>query len=758
MIQRAKVGRYFCNQSDYMAKELFDKLTWSNIDNVGTNAVNFIDDDTCEIKLKYNTNDFNKAYTYIYKISDGVINSYWFAQDVKLKGRDFIILSLKKEWWLTYFVQNTQIYNDLLNTEISFIRSPFFESWMLNFEDPLLTGIISGSNRTTRLNGQQYWALNEELPDNTPSSDKIHYWFRKGEWGQPKWNSQLNNYAVFVFPAGMMDNTKFNFPQPDGSSGARAKFEDLVFFAPIPNAFNHTWNSNYSNSDKIWFNYDPLGSGTSRTLETANHLIPKMTDGDGSDGVEYKKYFVGYYIGAPANNFVFSTPMIAALGQINNKNWWDAYQYPAHRPIAGFVIPYKSVVPIVSGIPDITGGAIIGGQQLGSGFYPRYFNDPQPNIYTLNYLDTKMNGASVKYGSLIAGSRYASGRKMFMSDGYQNKNNYISSGIQTMQLLLSWNGRFILNKRTNYTSLPNNCETHTHFIDWPTIYFPMQLPVANDGYNNWLAANKNQLQAAQLQADVSTTLGLFMALMTGILAVGAAPFSGGSSLLLAGAGIGAASTFTSGLVKNQQIAAQYKDAKASSHVQISNVLDDGLNHVVKQWQYFSTNGGAGNFMCLEMTGKETWEIDSYSPNATNFTKLNNIIFYNGFYGQVSRPINNKPSSIHCAFFQANDVGLFNKISDAVFKTSTTANGVFIKPDAINKLVDALTNGMRLWQSNPSTINIDLKTGKEGSKEIEMHQIEPVNQSMPDSAVISLLTCLHKCIESQLNEQANQRIE
>ena len=57
----------------------------------------------------------------------------------------------------------------------------------------------------------------------------------------------------------------------------------------------------------------------------------------------------------------------------------------------------------------------------------------------------------------------------------------------------------------------------------------------------------------------------------------------------------------------------------------------------------------------------------------------------------------KPGNMHCCFFQADDVGLFNKISDAVFRDDNSNNPTheFIKPAYVQALADALTNGMRL---------------------------------------------------------------
>ena len=771
-LQIAKVTRYFHNQTDFMAKELFDTLQWGDIGLNGTAALNFIDDDHGELKITSDTHTFPEPFSYIYRYRDNhsVTYSYWYATDIKMRGQDFVILSVTKNWWLTAFVQNPRIYKNLIQTEITWIRSPFFKTWMLDVEDPLLSGVLENSTRKAWQNAQQYWVYNEIVKSlytvQTPRAAIQHWWFRKGQWGQTSTNSSLNNYAVFIIPQqdiydpskGIristlnLDGTSTLLKAGSESSNARAAtLQDLLVMVPVMNAFDQSYKTSVSRNKEIYMNFDPAGfDGNSASSTTDNAILNYILR---AADQKWSTYFKGYFIGIPPVGIADTAPVVLRTDKYDTNEWTDSQRF---KGLYGFAVPLKEGIAFGSLIPDITDGARIGGQQLGTVFFPRYLNDPQPNILLLNYLDTKMNGASVKYGSLIAGARKSpDSRRLYLSDGYASKNDYVDRGIQTMQLYLTWNGRFMINKRTNYTSIRNHCEQYTYFQQWPTIYLPTPIPNATSEYNDWLKANNNQLQTAKQQAQLTTQMGLFMGLMTATAAV-TAPATAGTSTLLLGGLAASGSALVQGNFKQQQINAQYRDAANSLGSQVSQVADSGIEHVVKQWFYFSNNGG---FNCLELTGKETWEIDSYEPNANNFSKLNNVIFFNGFYGTVSSAIFYKPSGMHCAYFQANDNGLFNKISDAVFKDDNSNNPAheFIKPSYVQALTDAFNTGMRLWYSNPATINMDLATKQRGVSTIE-YEANDRTISMPNSAISSMLTCQHLIVKDKIiaNEQSSSQ--
>lgn len=119
----------------------------------------------------------------------------------------------------------------------------------------------------------------------------------------------------------------------------------------------------------------------------------------------------------------------------------------------------------------------------------------------------------------------------------------------------------------------------------------------------------------------------------------------------------------------------------------------------------------------------------------------------------------KPGNMHCCFFQADDVGLFNKISDTIFKQDESNNPAheFIKPAYVQALTDALTNGMRLWYSNPATIDLDLTTKQKGVSTIE-YEVADKPITMPNSAISSMLTCQHLIVKDKIivNEQSSNQ--
>lgn len=761
-LQIAKVTRYFHNQTDFMAKELFDTLSWTDIGSKGTAALNFIDDDRGELKITSDTHTFVEPFSYIYRYKDNhnVTYSYWYATDIKMRGQDFVILSVTKNWWLTAFVQNPRIYKNLIQTEITWIRSPFFKTWMLDVEDPLMKGVVSGSTRRTTICSYNYWNLNEALLPNSHNFSKIHWYFRKSDRNsEERWfASTLNNYAVFVIPATaygpMGRDNKLWVLKNDGTA---TKFtmrnfgQELVFLVPYTNPYlPESWSDEWE-AQRLSIGYSSAGDNYYQFERRTTNI--QMFDNLLKDA-EWGKYFKGFFTGPPATSFTY----------------WGLFRYgPANtnvisaNPIGyvGYYFPLRENTALNAMLPDITRGARIGGQQLPEPIIVRYFNDPQPNVYILNYLDAIMNGAKVRYGSLIAGARKASGRNAYMSDGYENKNNYTTSGIQTMRLLLAWNQRFIMSKRTNYTSiapLPDNINGYAYFNEWPIIYFPFQQPSASDDYDKWLAANRSQMQTAANQAALNTSIGVLTALVAGAGLL-AAPVTGGTSLALTGTAIGGATTALSGIHKQEQINAQYQDARNSLGSTYNNVVDEGLLWLIREAQYYSSQPLQGGWLSILFRYSDTWLLDTYEPIATNFTKLNNVIFFNGFYGAVSSAISYKPANMHCCFFQANDEGLFNKISDAIFKNDGSNNPAheFIKPAYIQALTNAFNNGMRLWYSNPSRIHIDLATGLEGSSEIMYHP-EEAKQPMPNYAIGSVLMATHNDIRDELeaNEQSSNQ--
>ena len=767
-LQIAKVTRYFHNQTDFMAKELFDTLQWGDIGLNGTAALNFIDDDHGELKITSDTHTFPEPFSYIYRYRDNhsVTYSYWYATDIKMRGQDFVILSVTKNWWLTAFVQNPRIYKNLIQTEITWIRSPFFKTWMLDVEDPLMRGVLQNAPRRVTMNLEQYWSVNERMLAPVSQDVKIHWWFKKGEENMAAAASQLNRYAVFIIPATAIgepgvrvatlnvDGTATTLVSVKSAANARKnQNKDMVVLIPVMNSFAQNYKGVISADIELYMNYDVAGgTGTSRSTRTENAALTHVLS---DTSAKWSTYFKGYWIGPPAWSFNWTTPVCLRTDTTTSNDWWNRDQF---KGLFGFWFPINEGVPLQGFIPDLTRGANIIGQQLPTPIIVRYFNDPQPNVYILNYMDTRMNGAKVRYGSLIAGARKWNNGSWsnFISDGYGNRNDYVTSGIQTMQLFLTFNGRFIINKRTNYTSLQNNAEQGSYFQSWPTIYLPLPLPVVNNDYDEWLKSNRNQLDAAKNQADMTTMLGMFMGLMTIIGGIS----SGGLTAPLTLAGLaGSVGTATSGYFKNQQINAQYADAARSLGSSITSAADESIQQTAREYHYFQNGSSRGDFFTNNPVYKEGWEFDSYVCNAENFTKLNNIIFFNGFYGTISSAMVYKPGNMHCCFFQADDVGLFNKISDAVFRDDNSNNPTheFIKPSYVQALTDAFNTGMRLWYSNPATIDLDLATKQRGVSTIE-YEANDRTISMPNSAISSMLTCQHLIVKDKIiaNEQSGSQ--
>lgn len=629
---------------------------------------------------------------------------------------------------------------------------------MLDVEDPLMKGVVSGSTRRTSISEYTYWQLNEELMPNANNDYKIHWYFRKSARDtEHRWfSSTLCNYAVFVIPAtayGPMgrDNKLWILT----NDGRAQKFvmgnfgQELVFLVPYTNPFfNDYWNGR-GDEYALSIGYSSLGNNLFQFERKTTNIW--IFDDLLKDEV-WGKYFKGFYTGPPATCFSYTG--VFRFGPANtNVISADPIGY------VGYYFPLRENAVLNALIPDITRGALISGQQLPQPIVVRYFNDPQPNVYILNYLDTIMNGAKVRYGSLIAGARKSSSSRLaYISDGYENRNNFVSSGIQTMRLILMWNERFIMSKRTNYTSIAPVTNAYAYFNEWPLIYFPYQQPSASNDYDKWLAANRNQLQTAQNQAALNTSIGVLTALVAGAGLL-AAPATGGTSLALTGTAIGGATTALSGIHKQQQINAQYQDARNSLGSTFTNALDESVQWLFREAQYYSTGPHQGGWLTINFKFSDSWLIDSYEPIATNFTKLNNIIFFNGFYGTVSSAIVYKPGNMHCCFFQANDEGLFNKISDAVYQDDGSNNPTheFIKPAYVQALTNAFNNGVRLWYSNPSRMHIDLATGQEGSSEIMYHPEEP-KPEMPNYAVASVLMATMNDIKYELeaDEQSSSQ--
>ena len=210
------------------------------------------------------------------------------------------------------------------------------------------------------------------------------------------------------------------------------------------------------------------------------------------------------------------------------------------------------------------------------------------------------------------------------------------------------------------------------------ISYPYQLPSGTDGYLKYVSANYNStntsVSVAKQQMAMSLAGGMF-GLLSSIPSMIGNPAGAASSL--GNFGLGTANTIMSYKNNMRMLKSQYADAKNTNGTQINNsMLIDAawINYYLKDDAQYSG---------IEMFyGNESFNIS-----------LNNMIYYYSYYSPRYNSLNNIiNTSWDNNFIQIDESDLSNKVP-LLLKNKYNV-------EAINIIINALSNGIRLWNVSP----------------------------------------------------------
>lgn len=218
-----------------------------------------------------------------------------------------------------------------------------------------------------------------------------------------------------------------------------------------------------------------------------------------------------------------------------------------------------------------------------------------------------------------------------------------------------------------------------------TLFFGYQLPSETNAYLSWYNANKSQMETAK----ITQGLGFAMSSLFSVLGLVLSGSGIGSPIglpMVAGGAMGAFSSI-SGIAKTNSNIIDTKRQLQTNFAQ-SNISDFNF---LSLWFWYSNSS---NWASAQYN---VWQIQK--PTSQAVTRLNNILYYFGYYQPTTMSFDFYTSKTCCFWQWQEDAGLKPKIINAIQKFSSIRN---LNSDVANWIYEKCVNGIRLWNVQPPT--------------------------------------------------------
>lgn len=230
----------------------------------------------------------------------------------------------------------------------------------------------------------------------------------------------------------------------------------------------------------------------------------------------------------------------------------------------------------------------------------------------------------------------------------------------------------------------NNYLSNYSNVEERTLFFGYQLPSETNAYLSWYNANKSQMETTK----VTQGIGLAMSSMFSVLGLILSGSGIGAPIglpMVAGGAMGAFSSL-SGIAKTDANIADMK-RQLQTNIAQSNISDFNF---LSLWFWYS-----GSSQIWSSNQYNLWQIEK--PTGQACQRMNNILYYFGYYQPNSMTIS-FPTSRTFNYFQWNeDSGLKSKIINDLNKMTNRS----INDDVANWIYQKCINGIRIWNIQPN---------------------------------------------------------